>query len=106
MYELKEGQAVWIKVSHDDKGKRGVVKYKAEEPDSYWIETDKRLVRRTRKHLRRLPEIQDERNNTEHGECDSSKDNKMTKNDNQRPPPREPSSRRAKKVLDSNYIWF
>ena len=53
--ELKEGQLVWIKISHEDKGKKGVIKYRAEEPDSYWVETEKRLVRRTRKHLRPLP---------------------------------------------------
>ena len=42
------------KISHWDKGKKGIVKYRAEEPDGYCVETDKRLVSRTQKHLRPL----------------------------------------------------
>lgn len=54
--ELEEGDIVWAKLSHDDEGKRAVVKYNAEEPQSYWVEIDGRLIRRNRKHLRLLRE--------------------------------------------------
>lgn len=54
--ELEEGDVVWAKLSHDDKGKQAVVRYKAEEPQSYWVEIDGRLIRRNRKHLRLLRE--------------------------------------------------
>lgn len=62
---LKAGDRVWIKINNEDKGKEGIIKYEAEERDSYWVETDKRLVRRTRRHLRSLPQ---ERTTTSHSE--------------------------------------
>lgn len=33
------------------------MRYKAEDPDSSWVEMDKTLVSRNRKHLRRMPHI-------------------------------------------------
>lgn len=52
--ELKEGDRVWIKTSGDDPGIEGKILLKCRDRDSYWVETDRRTVRRTRIHLRKL----------------------------------------------------
>lgn len=52
MLELEEGALVWVKIDHKDKGKPGTVRFKAEEPASYWVEVEGRLLRRSRVHLR------------------------------------------------------
>lgn len=52
---LKEGDHVWVKRSNNERGSQAVVSSQADEPDSYWVDMDGRLVRRTRKHLRLLP---------------------------------------------------
>lgn len=77
------------------------MKYKAEELDSYWIETDKCLVRGTRKHLRILPQ-----DDTEVGDDKSPLDKDdyqdqgriEIKRTIQPFAPRPPSSRNTKKV--------
>lgn len=99
---LEEGQLVWIKIAHGDRGKRGVIRYKAEEPDSYWVESEKRLIRRTRKHLRPLPpeELQEEK--TDQGKASGGRVPRA------RGPPetvRPPSSRNARKVLDPDFVY-
>ena len=110
--ELQEGQNVWIKISHEDKGKSGVIKYKAEEPDSYWVETDKRLVRRTRKHLRPLPPepyreetVLDPQfeNDVELRESNKGRDRRKQKYEMGSRPP---SSRNARKLPDPDYEYY
>lgn len=41
--ELGEGDTVWVKFGHEDTGKRATVKYRAEEPKSYWVEVHGKL---------------------------------------------------------------
>ena len=53
MDDLADGDIVWVKVGHKDTSRPGVVRYKAEEPDSYWVEVQGRLLRRSRAHIRR-----------------------------------------------------
>ena len=48
MLELEEGALV----DHKDRGKPGTVRFKAEEPTSYWVEVDGRLLRRSKVRLR------------------------------------------------------
>ena len=48
MLELEEGALVWVKIDHTDRGKPGTVRFKAEEPASYWVEVDGRLLQRSR----------------------------------------------------------
>ena len=52
--ELKEGDKVRVKVGLGNSGTQREIKYKAEEPNSYWVEVRNRLVRRNRKHFRLL----------------------------------------------------
>jgi transposase InsO family protein len=52
--DLKAGDKVWVKIEHRDRGRAGIVRYTSEEPDSYWVEVEGRLLRRTRRHLRLL----------------------------------------------------
>ena len=52
--ELGEGDVVWVKVSNKDKGDRGMVVKRREEPDSYDVLMKGVIVRRNRKHLRKL----------------------------------------------------
>lgn len=52
---LNEGDQVWVKISHEDHGKRNVVGYQAEGPESYWVAAGDTLVRRDQRHLRRVP---------------------------------------------------
>ena len=106
--DLQEGQTVWVKISHADKGKRGIVKYKAEEPDSYWIETDKRLVRRTRKHLRILPKDDIEGGEESPADEDDNRDQGRIEIERNIQPsaPRPPSTRNAKKVKNPDYVWY
>lgn len=102
---LEQGQLVWIKINHDDQGKKGIVKYQAEEPNSYWIETDKRLVRRTRKHLRPLP-MDDEldKSPSKAGKGKVSKESSSKARD--LVDARAPSTRRARKKQDPNFVYF
>jgi hypothetical protein len=52
--DFSEGDQVWVKVDHKDEGKLGTVRFRSEEPDSYWVEVNGRLLRRTSIHLRKL----------------------------------------------------
>ena len=47
-----EDALVWVKIDHTDRGKPGTVRLKSEEPASYWVEVDGRLLRGSRAHLR------------------------------------------------------
>ena len=69
MDDLADGDTVWVKVSHKDASRPGVVRYKAEEPDSYWVEVQGRLLRRSRAHIRRRTR---ETERTESGAEDNS----------------------------------
>ena len=51
---LAKGDQVLVKISHEDRGKRRTIRYRAEYPDSYWVVTGGILVRRNGKHLRKL----------------------------------------------------
>ena len=54
MEQLEEGDVVWIKTSHEDKGKRGIIIAKSLQPDSYIVRSQGSNIRRNRKHLRKL----------------------------------------------------
>lgn len=52
---------MWVKLSHEEKGKPGAVRYWAESPDSDRVEAGCTLVRRNRKHIGRVsPEVVEE----------------------------------------------
>lgn len=53
MEDLVDGDMVWVKRDHKDASKPGTIRYRAEEPDSYWVEVQGRLLRRSRAHLRK-----------------------------------------------------
>ena len=38
MEDLADGDRVWVKRDHKDTSKPGTIRYKAEEPVSYWVE--------------------------------------------------------------------
>lgn len=51
---LEPGDTVWVKCSSKEKGERGMVISKREEPDSYDIRIRGKTMRRNRKHLRKM----------------------------------------------------
>ena len=96
---------MWIKISHDDPGKKGIAKYQAEEPNSYWIETDKSLVRRTRKHLRPLP-MDDVRAKSPSKASKGKISMESRSKAKDLVDARAPSTRRARKKQDPNFVYF
>jgi transposase InsO family protein len=52
--DLQEGDRVWVKTSEEDAGKEGVIMRKREEEESYDVEVGGKILRRNRKHLRKL----------------------------------------------------
>ena len=92
-------------INHDDPGKKGIAKYQAEEPNSYWIETDKRLVRRARKHLRPMPmDDEQDKSASKAGKGEISKESSSKAKD--LVDARAPSTRRTKKKQDPNFVYF
>lgn len=54
MEYLKPGDAVWVKCSEKEKGKRGSIVEVGRDPDSYEVRVEGTTVRRNRKHLRKM----------------------------------------------------
>lgn len=92
-----------MKLSHDDRG-RGVVKFRAEDPESYWIDIEGRLVRRNRKHLRPIPLEED---NT--AQWTKHQSYMETSRDDTEPTEREKGNSRGrilKKTRDSQHMYY
>jgi hypothetical protein len=53
MEDLADGDRVWVKRDNKDTSKPGTIRYRAEEPDSYWVEVQGKLLRRSRAYLRK-----------------------------------------------------
>lgn len=51
---LVEGDVVWVRSPEDKKGRRGVIAAERSEPHSYDVRIEGKLLRRNRKHLRKL----------------------------------------------------
>ena len=59
--DLRDGERVWVKMSVEDEGVEGTVVGRREEPESYDVEVNGRILRRNRNHLRPLAGCRQER---------------------------------------------
>ena len=89
-----------------------MVRYKAEEPDSYWVEVQGRLLRRSRAHIRRRTR---ETERTESGAEDNSENQaskvskpKVSENIHESGSVRgvRESGRARKKKFDPEYVYY
>lgn len=103
--ELGEGTLVWIKTDSKEQSKPGIVRYEAEEPDSYWVEINGRLLRRSRAHLRQRVETSIEGEPSEAVSVGPQDDGGV---DEKRgaPEPHTGTSRIVKKRRDPDFLYY
>ena len=113
MEDLVDGDRVWVKRDHKDASRPGTIRYRAEEPDSYWVEVQGRLLRRSRAHLRKRTgeaELQSSEMRTERARDTTDKIAETPASENVQG--KEPivgvreSGRVRKKRQDPEYIYY
>lgn len=94
MLGLEKGDTVWVKINNRDRGRKGVIYEKSNEPDSFWVDIGNSRVRRNRKHLRKI-------NNR-----DSEVDQNIVFNSNSKIELRSRNSRTIKPKTNRDYVYY